>query len=389
MRLFVCLFVAGSLVSFLAQPANSPGCCMLPSNLPHKISQNNQQAIVVHSGNREDLILSINYKIELANPKTKPAPPAELAWIVTTPNEPSEYRIFEYETLQEFSSWNHRLCHMPRRSRGSCGFGCSAAPDSAKTEYDDLVMSEMVKVGPYEIQPIKARGQDAFNQLNDWLKEKGFPQEDAKHMKYFIENEFTFLCVRVSSQKGFASLKSNGQLPPLHLTFESEKPYYPLMFSSRQGVFDLMLNLVTHQPIDFDKNHSTLEQLEASDEYRRNVVIGKSDLAEKLGDFVDEHPSDNKKKYYLNVVRGVKVNSEHPITKWESDVFFVLGKPYDGKTGSMVAFLESVEMLNFCLIFLLVSAVCFYRYASRNSGSGMATRKMRNGFPVTNEIRSV
>ena len=38
--------------------------------------------------------------------------------------------------------------------------------------------------------------------LNAWLEKNGFPTEDPEHMKYFVENKFTFLAIKINPPKG-------------------------------------------------------------------------------------------------------------------------------------------------------------------------------------------
>jgi len=48
----------------VAVPAPLTACCMVPENYDVAISQTGQKAILFHSGDREELILRINYQIE-------------------------------------------------------------------------------------------------------------------------------------------------------------------------------------------------------------------------------------------------------------------------------------------------------------------------------------
>jgi hypothetical protein len=60
-------------------------------------------------------------------------------------------------------------------------------------------------------------------------------------MEYFVENRFTFLCVKFSPPGKKATVEAESGVKPLHLSFKSPNPYYPLRFSSRQGAFDVNL----------------------------------------------------------------------------------------------------------------------------------------------------
>jgi hypothetical protein len=109
----------------------------------------------------------------------------------------------------------------------------STASDDGLDDEDDVELGTRVRVGPYDIQPVRAHGVEALDGLNRWLRKNGFPTEDPAHMKYFVENKFTFLCVRVAPPEGEKNVASSSSLRPIHLSFKSEKPYSPLRFSSR------------------------------------------------------------------------------------------------------------------------------------------------------------
>ena len=56
-----CVLLA--LLALLPTPQRGLACCMVPVTYKGSISQDAQEAILIHDGNREELILRINYKI--------------------------------------------------------------------------------------------------------------------------------------------------------------------------------------------------------------------------------------------------------------------------------------------------------------------------------------
>ena len=206
-------------------------CMMLPRDFDGRISQRRHQAILIHHGNREELILRVNYKI------TGDKTPSHFAWIITTPSEPSAYHLADEKVFRDTGRWATKLLRPTPPPTAQANRGAAKAVDALREPTLEFGKREVI--GPYDIQPVRARGSNALQALNEWLAKNGFPKEDPGHMKYFIDQEFTFLCVKINPADGVDGVASTGVLPPLHLSFESERPYYPLLFSSRQGVFDV------------------------------------------------------------------------------------------------------------------------------------------------------
>ncbi len=262
-------------------------CCMVPASFLGSISQNAQDAIIFHQGNREELILRINYRI------TGDSMPDQFAWIVTTPTEPDAYRVANEDLFTSVDRWASALL-TPRPSPVStgCGLGCSKNDHPAANlahEETSLIFGEFAEVGPFSIQPVRARGADALEALNAWLKKNGFPSEDPGHMKWFIEKEFTFLCIKVTPPEGKTAVPKSSFLPPLQISFESEKLYYPLMFSARQGRFALSLYTLTDQPLNFGASKHSLERIHwyGSGLYK-NVEVAQKSLPDLLVEASEE-----------------------------------------------------------------------------------------------------
>ena len=62
-------------------------CCMVPVSYKGRIGQDAQEAVLIHDGDREELVLRINYRI------TGGAMPDTFAWVITTPQEPDAYAL--------------------------------------------------------------------------------------------------------------------------------------------------------------------------------------------------------------------------------------------------------------------------------------------------------
>jgi hypothetical protein len=284
---------------------------MVPATYKGTISQSAQEAVLFHANGREELILKINYQIK------GDTLPDHFAWVITVPNKPDKYAVADKELFKDVFKWADPLVHPPTLGGG----GKDAGNDS---DASGLEIGKPVKVGPYTIVPVKALGKQALNGLNQWLGKNGFPREDPKHMAYFVENKFTFLCVRFDPPKGQKTVDKAGGVPPLHLSFKSATPYYPLRFSSRQGVFDVNLYVLTKKKFDYKGSGDSLKRINWSrDGLLPNVKVKPESFPKSLKAVYDKSRFKGYSGvWYLNVLRANGVNRGNTIAKWKKDIFF-------------------------------------------------------------------
>ena len=313
-------FIAACLVLLCDLHTAGESCMMLPKDFAGGISQNSHKAIVYHRDGKEDLILKIGY--QLKGEKV----PDNFAWIVTVPNEPEKYNVGTEELFEQTQRWAVRNVANFKGKDSKLSKRSRSLVDSQK-KYDGLEFGKRAEVGPYDIQPVRARGLEALNVLNEWLSANGFPTEDPDHMKYFVENKFTFLAIKISPEKD-SKLSMSGELPPLHLSFQTEKIYYPLKFSSRQGVFDLQLYTLTEEKLDYSKSSSELKKLSWYDNgYKRNVVVNTPQFPTELTKALEKSAFElNANKMYLNVLNCKEINKGESIATWNKDIFLASTK---------------------------------------------------------------
>lgn len=293
----------------LIQGTGVESCCMVPASYNGTISQSAQEAVLVHDGDREELILKINYKI---SGKTLPD---RFAWVITVPNEPDEYAVADKALFQDMFAWANPLVVRESRNK-SLGRGGAG--------HEGIVLGKPVNVGPYAIQPVRALGRQALEGLNTWLEQNGFPAETPRHMEYFVDNQFTFLCVKFSPPAKKQAVDAEGGVPPLHLSFKSAHPYYPLRFSSRQGVFDVNLYVLTKKDFDYQKSGDSLKRINWSEtDLKRNVLVAPSSFPDTLKELYAKtrfkHDAGN---WRLNVLRTRQTNRGNAIARWTEDIFF-------------------------------------------------------------------
>lgn len=184
-------------------------CLHLPATYEGTISQSDQEGIIFFDNGREDLILKANYQI-----KGKALPP-NFAWVITVPNTPDSYQVADPAVFKETFKWAESVASIPDKS-DSLGIKPVAAAL--------LEVGAKIKVGPYEIQPVKARGKEALDALNEWFKANGFAEAPADKLSYFVQNSFTFLAVKVTPQDNDFKDSSNGELPPPAGVVQNRKP---------------------------------------------------------------------------------------------------------------------------------------------------------------------
>jgi hypothetical protein len=303
------------MVSLIAVTATEAlACCMVPVSYKGSIGQDTQEAVLIHDGDREELILRINYRI------TGDKMPENFAWVITTPHEPDSYAVADAELFNEMFDLAQRLLVPKSRSKGRQALTDAAVPEGVE-------LGRRVQVGPYDIQPVRGVGPDALVGLNTWLGTHGFPTEPPDHMTFFVENGFTFLCVRITPPDEQKTVSAGGPLPPLHLSFQSPTPYYPLRFSSRQGVFDVNLHVLTRNKLDYDQSAATLARLNwTSHAYKRNAKITSKDMPNTLKQVFGKSAwQDKVASWRYNNLRCSQVNKGHSISKWKDDITFVTG----------------------------------------------------------------
>ncbi|MFT5523428.1 MAG: hypothetical protein ACI9HK_001374 [Pirellulaceae bacterium] len=308
-------------------------CCMVPVDYEGKISQNAQQAILFHQGDRQELILAIDYAI------TGETMPSSFAWIITVPAEPDAYHLADNSIFESVGHWAKHLVTPPIAEDAAAGGGCdcSAVPLAPASKAGSVELGRFAEVGPYAIQPVRAVGANALTGLNSWLQENGFPTESPEHMKYFIDNNFTFLCIKVSPPEGNPAVASGGDLSPLQISFKSDKVYYPLRFSSRQGMFDLQLTTLTREPVDFKQSREALTKISwLSRELYRNVPVKPGMFPGPLTEAYDRHQlGEVTGDWYLNLLQCRMVNQNNSIDTWKEDVFLVTNPKVEPRQASL------------------------------------------------------
>jgi hypothetical protein len=278
------------------------------------INTDTQEAILFFDKGREELILRADYNIRgLQLPKT-------VAWVLTLPSEPDAYQTVDSAAFKETMLYSSRKTFLavpsrsPKRER----------PGEQSVDDVGVELGKKVTVGPYEIQPIRGVGDEAAKGVNDWFKKNGFNEVPEKHLAYFTANKFTFLCVKITPQNNSTTGIAKGELDPLHVSFATEKPYYPVKFFAFQGNFSLNLVTLTRQDLDIDRM-TPLERLNSFPRQRNVRVPFNEVAAASLNKLLPGGKAEwAKGDWKLNYLQCSNFNPNKDILDWKEDLFLTM-----------------------------------------------------------------
>lgn len=310
-------------------------CCMVPRGYDGDVDQARQDVVVIHrDGHQEMAIRVLPFFKDAANN------PESLTWILTLPATPTGFREVDAEVFEAGRGLHDKLMALARaqwaaRTDLSLNFlnrdEAAAGQDAAA----GLDVGATVKVGPYTVTPVKAVGIDALAELNAYLAARGFPEEDAEHLKYFVENNFTFLCVHFKPPQGPAARLA---LPGLQVGFDSKAAYYPGKFSSRQGNFALSLTVISDKPLELTGLMLAGQRLKQRDLDRIQLynLWSMQPLPEPLATVAGKDAA-GVGKWYVNRIESNGFNEstdgKPAISDWKDDVFFGMGGVTDEMPG--------------------------------------------------------
>lgn len=324
-------------------------CCMVPRSYSGDVDQAAQQVVILHRAKTDDapgyqeMLIRVQPFFQGAQGN-----PEYIAWVITVPSKPLRYDVADKAALQAGADLHEKLFQLARRQWADRSqFEWPSWLPSAMTErgMEDarslLTEDAAVQVGPYTITPVRTQGAAALDELNTYLQERGFAAEDREYLAYFVENDFTFLCVRITPPQGQATLGGRLDLPPLVIGFETDELYYPGRFSSRQGNFALDLTLISDKPLATESVSTTRDRLKAIGRGYVQLVnlYSVQPLPEALASVLSERARTvEKPRWYVNRIQseGFNPNDEagNPaIAGWEDDVFIKVGDNTDELPG--------------------------------------------------------
>ncbi len=262
------ILVFTAALAFAPMLAHNPveACLHGPSEYTVPIKAGAQAGLIFFADGRQEMVIRPSYQSQAPEEGKKvkndaSAKLTSLAWIIPTPSLPDTYKEADaglFTKLEEFTKQEEkdRKNWGPREGKaGGVALGA---------EEDGVTFEEEVVVGDYKIQPIKAKGELGGKELNSWLKDNGFGELKETVLKYYLDKDYYWLAVKLHNAKG---LPEDGNVKPLQIGFNTEKPCYPIKINAGSGEFDLALWLITNKEVDLDKTKAfglkTFEQEDA------------------------------------------------------------------------------------------------------------------------------
>lgn len=189
-----------------------------------------QQAILIFDSNAKKQTLILSTGQDWDNPKKK----SDYAWVIPVPSlmNQNDFTVFNdsvgvFEQLYDLTEPRGTIYH-----KGFCGgpFGCASDNASVVVGVSELVSFELEN---YKIHVLSA---DSSNNLQIWLNNNGykFSPQDTTVLQYYINKGWYFNAVKMimpnttSGTGGGTPKRPN----PLQMTFNTDKPVYPLYISS-------------------------------------------------------------------------------------------------------------------------------------------------------------
>ncbi|MEM6992057.1 MAG: DUF2330 domain-containing protein [Myxococcota bacterium] len=227
----------GALPTIVPAPARA---CVHATRIAAKpVTQKGQHLLVVHDGKAQTTVLQVDYASGEAL--------TDVAMVLPVPSVPSRYETGDAKLFAALDSWSPLAREQPQ-PRAKSKNGAHAA---AVAQDEPLELLEPVKTGPYEIQPMKAKGAEGAAAVGKWLTDNGYNPIPADALGYYVSQEWAFLAVKTNAGK--AGLGTSGALPPLSYTFETDRVVVPLKLEA-QGVLPVRIYMVStraHKDEDF------------------------------------------------------------------------------------------------------------------------------------------
>ena len=316
-------------------PASTSACIHGPAGFKGYVDSGAQRGLVFWDNGREELVIQPAYTINttaldadeftddgmLKNFKS-------FAWVLPLPSLPDSYAEADPEIFTDLDKFTEISSRIPEPEKSDDESGPVIAFDESD---DEIEFFEALEVGDYNIQPIKAKGELAGKELSGWLKDNGFGEVDERVMRFYIENEYYWLAIKLSNKDG---LPADGSAKPLHVSFKTPVPTYPWKIYDKRGAFDIELWVVTRNAIDLTKSRrfglDTPEQLDDSQmqKNREPSYVQLPESVRVIGDSTNDLKTLRIGKVFLYRFVGHNIESEEglDLSLLQDELFFEFEK---------------------------------------------------------------
>ncbi|EPD58690.1 DUF2330 domain-containing protein [Streptomyces sp. HGB0020] len=221
--LAVVLALLGIQLGSLIAPAYACGCGAMIPGARENVGVGREESVVRWDGRREQVVMSL----------TVDGDAEKAAWIMPVPHR-ATVKLGDPELFTQLRAATapvHRDRYHFWPDDGDWPFAAddsaAATPPGAGAPRGVGVVGRQ-KLGPFDVARLTATDPAA---LDDWLHDNGFvmPPRLQDALQPYVSKHWEYVAVRLAPDTAGAPL--NGTLDPLHLTFASARPVYPMRLS--------------------------------------------------------------------------------------------------------------------------------------------------------------
>ncbi|MCI3270033.1 DUF2330 domain-containing protein [Streptomyces cylindrosporus] len=210
----------GSLIA----PAYACGCGALIPGAAQRVSVGREESVVRWDGRREQIVMSL----------TVDGDTDRAAWIMPVPHratvELADPQLFTQLRAATAPVRRDRYHFWPQTGDWplTTGRDSVGGPPGAGARPPGVGVVGRQKLGPFDVARLTATDPAA---LNGWLGTNGFtmPPRLTGALQPYVDHRWEYVAVRLAPETAGTAL--NGTLDPLHLTFASRQPVYPMRLS--------------------------------------------------------------------------------------------------------------------------------------------------------------
>lgn len=191
------------------------------------VKEPEQQAVILFTGDMEQLIISPTYQ----------GPSGRLAWIVPVPARP----VVDTADMRIFVELKALLRTKPSQSRFGSSSGFGGAGQAGKPAVEVI---ERKVIGGYDISVIESAD---GTELMRWLESNEFrlPSNARSPIVDYVRGGWFFVACKVTAPDAVEPNDAR-DLSPIRIRFPVSKPIYPLRLSAANpGAFDILVYIIS------------------------------------------------------------------------------------------------------------------------------------------------
>ncbi|WP_200302190.1 DUF2330 domain-containing protein [Streptomyces adelaidensis] len=223
--LAVVLALLGLQLASLVAPAYACGCGAMVPDSERNMYVNREMSVVRWDGREEQIVMSL----------TVAGDARTAAWIMPVPSRATvrlgDAAVFDRLDEETAPESRRREYFWPRSGDWPFEWGTS---DGAGAEAPQAGAGVGVvgreRLGPFDVARLTATDSGA---LGDWLDENGFALPDRLDaaLEPYVRQKWEYVAIRLAPEDSASNAPLSGTLDPLHLTFASDEPVYPMRLS--------------------------------------------------------------------------------------------------------------------------------------------------------------